>query len=86
MKLFDKIRTFFTKRTKKTHRVNFNPRSMEIHDLRHKHKNCGHKYMTNFKDVSEHTAMQMLNKGFDGCRYCMKEFNKESHIIKKKAK
>lgn len=84
MKLFDKIRTFFTKRTKKTHRVNFN--SNEIHDLRHKHKNCGHKYMTNFKDVSEHTAMQMMNKGFDGCRYCMKEFNKESHIIKKKAK
>lgn len=84
MKLFDKIRTFLTKRTKKTHRVNYN--SKEIHDLRHKHKNCGYKYMTNFKDVSEHTAMQMLNKGFDGCRYCMNEFNKESHIIKKKAK
>lgn len=83
MKLFDKIRTFFTKRTKKTHRVNFN--SNEIHDLRHKHKNCNHKRMTNFKDVSEHTAMAMLNKGFDGCRYCMKDLNKESHIIKKKA-
>lgn len=82
MKLFDKIRTFFTKRIKKTHRLNYN--SNEIHDLRRKHKNCGHKYMTNFKDVSEHTAMQMLNKGFDGCRYCMHVHNKESHIIKKK--
>jgi hypothetical protein len=42
--------------------------------------------MTNFKDVSEHTAMQMLNKGFDGCRYCMKEFNKEGVIKKKNQK
>lgn len=81
MKLFDKIKAFFTKRTKKTHRVNYN--SKEIHDLLRKHKNCGHKYMTNFKDVSEHTAMQMLNKGFDGCRYCMKDFNKEGGIKKK---
>lgn len=82
MKLLKKIIAFFTKRTKKTHRVNFY--SNEIHDLRRKHKNCGHKSMTNFKDVSEHTAMAMLTKGFDGCRYCMKEFNRESIFNKKK--
>ena len=82
MKLLKKFLNFFSRRYKKTHRVNFN--SNEIHDLRRKHKNCGHKFMTNFKDVSEATAMSMFQRGFDGCRYCMKEFNRESIFNKKK--
>ena len=69
--LFQNVKLFFSKRTKKTYRVNFN--TNEIHDLRKTHKNCHLALMTNFKDVTEHTAMRMFEKGFNGCRFCLKK-------------
>lgn len=57
--------------------VNLNPRSKEIHRLKHKHKCCQTERMSRKRYVSERTAFKLIKEeGYNGCRFCWKDQDK----------
>lgn len=71
MNLLEKINNLFGY----TYVVNFN--TLEIHNLKNKHKNCKIDFMTNKKLITKKQLMSYLDNGFNGCKWCFKEFNVE---------
>jgi hypothetical protein len=55
--------------------VNFGTK--EIHRLGTKHANCRTEMVTHGGYIPENTALLLLEKEYDGCRYCLNEFNDE---------
>lgn len=54
-----------------------NKRSKEIHDLSNSHVNCHISMIKNKKYLTYKGMKRYLNKGYNGCRYCLKDFDKE---------
>lgn len=54
--------------------VNLN--TWEIHDLKNTHENCKLNLMTNKKMITKKQLNAYLEDGFDGCKWCLKEYNK----------
>ena len=50
-----------------------NLRSKEIHRLKSKHRNCNTEKIRRVRYVSQKTAVRLLQKGYNGCRWCWKE-------------
>lgn len=50
-----------------------NHRSMEIHSLVRKHVNCLPQRKETTEFVKESKVVKLLNGGYNGCRWCMKE-------------
>jgi len=53
--------------------ANYN--SMEVHDLSREHKNCWIKKMSNKRYINKAESRKLLNGDFNGCRWCMPEYN-----------
>jgi hypothetical protein len=71
MNLIDKIKKMFGY----TYVVNLN--TWEIHNLKNKHENCKIYLMTNKKLITKKQLKSYLDDGYNGCRWCLKEFNVE---------
>lgn len=53
-----------------------NHESKEIHRLSRKHKNCLYNMMGKKSYTTRENAYYLIfAKGFNGCRWCMKEYN-----------
>lgn len=53
-----------------------NVRSKEIHDMVESHRNCFLFDIVDYKLVSRRKAMKMMkNEGYNGCRWCMMEYD-----------
>ena len=59
----------------KTHLVNEHTR--EIHDIANSKKSCRISMITskNRRMVTTRKAMRLLGQGYDGCRFCMPEYD-----------
>lgn len=71
MKLIEKIKKLFGY----TYLVNLNTK--EIHNLNNVHENCKIDLIANKKMITEKQIQSYFNKGYNGCRWCYKEFNVE---------
>jgi len=70
MELSIKIRRFFG------YRYLVNLGSMEIHDLKNNHRNCHIPLITKKRFITQKGLKKILLEGFNGCRFCMKEYDK----------
>lgn len=50
--------------------------SNEIHDLTHNHKNCRLKMITHYRLVNRKTSLELMSGKYNGCKYCMKQFDR----------
>ena len=71
MKFFNKIREMMG------YRYMVNLRSKEIHDLKNTHANCNLELIVHKKFITQKMLHQYLHNGYNGCRWCMPEYNKE---------
>jgi hypothetical protein len=71
MKFCDKIK----KMLGYTYMVNLS--SKEIHDLKNTHVNCNLELIVHKKFITKRMLKEYLQNGYNGCRWCMPEYNKE---------
>ena len=57
-----------------TYKVNL--RTKEIHDLKNPHGNCRSDMMSKYKLVSKKKMEQLMTEGYNGCRFCLKKYDK----------
>lgn len=71
MKLIDKIKMLFGY----SYVVNLN--TWEIHNLKNTHENCKIELIVHKKMITKKQLHTYLDDGYNGCRWCLKEYNKE---------
>lgn len=57
-----------------TYKVNL--RTKEIHDLNKPHGNCRSGMMTKYKLVNKKKMLKLMTEGYNGCRFCMKKYDR----------
>lgn len=50
--------------------------SKEVHNLTKEHVNCHINDMTNYKQIRQKDLYKYIGKGWNGCRWCLKKFDK----------
>lgn len=53
-----------------------NKRTKEIHDTKNEHSNCHLNLISRKRFVTKRKAYKLMKSGYNGCRWCMKEFDK----------
>jgi len=53
-----------------------NENTKEIHDTKNKHHNCHLEVIYQKHFITKQTAYKLIESGYNGCRWCMKEFDK----------
>lgn len=54
-----------------------NLHTWEIHDLKNPHVNCKIDMMSDKKMITKKQLHLYLEDGYNGCRWCLKQYNKE---------
>jgi len=70
IKIFDKIKIAIGYR----YMVNLN--SKEIHDLKNPHVNCKTDLIVNKKFITKKSLNVYLQNGYNGCKWCLPEYDK----------
>ena len=58
-----------------------NNRTKEIHRIEKKHINCHLDLLTDFTYLTETKMNKLLSNGYNGCRWCFKEKDKDINCV-----
>ena len=71
--LIKKLKAWYIDNYGKHYKVNLNPTSKEIHDIRHHEIRCKTHQIVRFVMVNKKEMKKYLAEGYNGCAYCLKK-------------